>query len=650
MPRNIQQVWNINRHNNDVVVEKDELFALIKRCKEDESSQKPFLRFVQGAPYPMCFLANDRQLHDIVKCCTNQKKFAILGLDTTYNCGEFWLTTTAYKQLQLRTRRGGNPPVLNGPALLHKTKDEATFRYMSSCMTRLCPDIQNVRAVGTDRDRALFNGFLQQFPRAIHVLCKKHMEDDIQRKLTHLGITGNYKIDFIKDIFGSAAEHQSGMVDCTDASEFRQKLAEFKDTWESRERLARDSNSCSFFSWFEKYQAKDIEEKMLLNIRRNAGLGDEFFLNNDVESSHHALKHSCHHKLSDWPTFVKKLRELVDRQQRDVERSLVNTGPYKLAPHYNNLEVSVDRWFSDMSEEQRVRYIQRFLRRPLITSPRSTPPAQKSVKMPMAQDIQQKHSSEKDSTRDLPKFEDTGLPPLTYARSWRNAQKILNTPNGIVDDPGNSSGKMVISLTTSQPHLVKTPGTGKFVCGCQGYRERNLCAHAISTAAYTCQIWELLSNFHKSARSSDLMECSSQGAPKQIGKKPGHRERKRKRTCSPRKTESMTSRQPSANIPRAAKKSRPENPSQSREDRLTYKLKWLKGTRVKKCYGCGGSIRDPPHVPPPPNDMVFTCNEYRLYPTTEGTLRFSMKKEATHYHLSIACIQQKKQELQSSRC
>ena len=123
--------------------------------------------------------------------------------------------------------------------------------------------------------------------------------------------------------------------------------------------------------------------------------------------------------------------------------------------------------------------------------------------------------------------------------------------------------------------------------------------------------------------------------------KPGHQERKRKRTCSPRKTESMASRQTSANIPRAAKKSRPENPSQSREDRLTYKIKWLKGTRVKKCYGCRGSIRDPPHVPPPPNDMVFTCNEHRLYPTTEGALRFSMKKEATHCHLSITCIQQK---------
>ena len=79
MPRNILQVWNINRHNNDVVVEKDELFALIKQCKEDESSQTPFLRFVQGAPYPMCFLANDRQLHDIVNDALTKRNLLFWG-------------------------------------------------------------------------------------------------------------------------------------------------------------------------------------------------------------------------------------------------------------------------------------------------------------------------------------------------------------------------------------------------------------------------------------------------------------------------------------------------------------------------------------------------------------------------------------------
>ena len=158
--------------------------------------------------------------------------------------------------------------------------------------------------------------------------------------------------------------------------------------------------------------------------------------------------------------------------------------------------------------------------------------------------------------------------------------------------------------------------------------------------AYTCQIG-IYCQISKKCAIKQLYGMLQPRGTQTDRKNPGHKERKRKRTCSPRITESMTSRQPSANIPTAAKKFRPENPSQSRGDRLTYQLKWVKGTRVKEMLWLRRSIRDPPHVPPTCNDMVFTCNEHRLYSTTEGTWRFSMKKEATHYHLSIACIQQK---------
>ena len=96
-------------------------------------------------------------------------------------------TTTAYKHLQLRTRRQNNPPdLLIGPPLPHKTRDASLFRYMSSCMARICPDVKNILAVESNKDRALFRGFLQAFPNPTHVLCKKHFEDDIQRKLTSL--------------------------------------------------------------------------------------------------------------------------------------------------------------------------------------------------------------------------------------------------------------------------------------------------------------------------------------------------------------------------------------------------------------------------------------------------------------------------------
>ena len=44
LPRNIEQVWNLSRLKKTTAVEKDEFFAVIKQCKEDEKSDKPFLR------------------------------------------------------------------------------------------------------------------------------------------------------------------------------------------------------------------------------------------------------------------------------------------------------------------------------------------------------------------------------------------------------------------------------------------------------------------------------------------------------------------------------------------------------------------------------------------------------------------------------
>ena len=349
----MEQVWNISRKKGDTA-KKDELFALIKQCKEDETSLKPFLRFVQGAPYPMCFLANDRQMADIVKFCTNPDEFVVLGIDTTYNCGEFWLTTSAYLHLQLRTRRRNKPPVLIGPPLLHKTKDEAAFRYMATCMTRACPDTSNVIAFGSDRDKALYQGFSRSIPNAVHLLCTKHLQDDIQIKLTAMGISGQYRADFMADIFGCEKKQERGLIDSRDKEEFRDRLTKMKETWEKRELSARNTTVAQFYPWFLKYQAKDMEEKALLNVRQKAGLGEEFFYNNAVESSHHTLKTSRNHRMSDWPTILTNFRQLVDRQQRDVERAFVGAGPqgfpYSAAPRRSAALLS--RTMADTAESR----------------------------------------------------------------------------------------------------------------------------------------------------------------------------------------------------------------------------------------------------------------------------------------------------------
>ena len=66
------------------------------------------------------------------------------------------------------------------------------------------------------------------------------------------------------------------------------------------------------------------------------------------------------------PTFVSQLRELVDKQQKDVGRALVGTGPHTLSPAMWKLTATM-KWYTQMGELERAKYIMRFSRLQLRT-------------------------------------------------------------------------------------------------------------------------------------------------------------------------------------------------------------------------------------------------------------------------------------------
>lgn len=98
------------------------LFAVMEKCKREQSKSMPFIRSVLAAPEPICLFCNDRQLHDVKHFCCNAINFSILGVDATFNLGEFSVTITTYRHLLLEEETTGKPPVMIGPALIHKTK------------------------------------------------------------------------------------------------------------------------------------------------------------------------------------------------------------------------------------------------------------------------------------------------------------------------------------------------------------------------------------------------------------------------------------------------------------------------------------------------------------------------------------------------
>ena len=69
-------------------------------------------------------------------------------------------------------------------------------------------------------------------------------------------------------------------------------------------------------------------------------------------------------------------------------------------------------------------------------------------------------------------------------------------------------------------------------------------------------------------------------------------------------------------------------------------LKWVSGTTVSKCYGCNGSIPNPPINML--DNLIVARKDIRHYrDRNTGQLQFSSQPQNVHFHLNLRCIHAK---------
>ena len=161
----------------------DPLLTVMDRCKLEQRDPKlTFIREVSSAPKMLVILASSFQLAEVKRFCTNPANFSVLGVDVTFNIGDYYVCLTTYRDLMLKTKSGVNPVML-GPILLHQRKLFTSYYALPSTMIQYDPDLQGMLAFGTDGELALSKVFESAFPFAVHLLCDMHMEDTITSKL-----------------------------------------------------------------------------------------------------------------------------------------------------------------------------------------------------------------------------------------------------------------------------------------------------------------------------------------------------------------------------------------------------------------------------------------------------------------------------------
>lgn len=90
-PRNKAQVYNSRKGCVDT--SKDQIFDLLEKLQTHKSNTNGgFLQEVIVSSTPCAILASKQQLSNLVSFCCQPSNFVVVGIDTTFKLGDFFVT------------------------------------------------------------------------------------------------------------------------------------------------------------------------------------------------------------------------------------------------------------------------------------------------------------------------------------------------------------------------------------------------------------------------------------------------------------------------------------------------------------------------------------------------------------------------------
>ena len=91
-PRNMKQIYNIRASQRQ---KPDDFLHFVSQMKDD-SFVRNFCMDSRNVEY---ILANEIQLNDMRIFCTNPFKFSVFSFDSTFDIGNYYVTTTCFQNL-----------------------------------------------------------------------------------------------------------------------------------------------------------------------------------------------------------------------------------------------------------------------------------------------------------------------------------------------------------------------------------------------------------------------------------------------------------------------------------------------------------------------------------------------------------------------
>ena len=534
MLRNQKQVYNSRQsmkvkqqHSSPSQVQQtDVLYYLMeqsRRCYGDIQ----FVRDVKAAPEPMCVLATDTQLDNLVRFCTDHTQFAVLCIDPTFGIGEFNVTPIVFQHPMLESHRYGSSPIFLGPLLVHQKKEFTSYNYFLSTLIGLRPKLNALKAYGSDGEETLVQALKANFPWAQQLRCFLHMRRNIKSKLSDLNITPTSSAVILSDLFGKSdgTNFEEGLVDAEDESSFFSYLTEMEVKWKQLEQVEEPK----FYDWFQKYAARVFAEAMIKPKREAAGLGSPpaEFTTNACESGHAALKNHLPKPCS-WQEFIESSLQFIKDQQHEEELALLNRGQYKFKEQYSYLALG-EKWFQ-LNKSQKEAHLKK-IKTTKLTDKMGSPESDHSASI--SKSILPSSSQSLSLSVDVEGFaSQVKISDSTLRSIWHKAETLLKNTEAMVAAPGMENAWFVTSISKEMPHLIRVSKKGTVSCDkeCEHYRSIGVCSHLVAVAEKQGILVDFTKSFikKKGNQTANLGEFALTGMPPGRNRKGGVPPRKRK--------------------------------------------------------------------------------------------------------------------------
>ena len=586
IPRDTRQIY---RHTA-VKGSKSDFSELLKMNLSGEFVKSVEFSHVKNkGAMPRCVLFTEQQIKDLRRnCCRNNK---VLMFDATFDLGPMYLTISSYRHDYFRNKINGLPVLMPGPMLLHSQKDEDSYGYFGTEISKAID--ANVNLFGTDGEVALYKGLQgsASFRKSEHLMCMLHHRSNCEKKLADLGVKKNVR-RIVRSIYGEQVEETryEGLVDALTEEEYEAKLATWIPQWDALEHEESGKES-QFSTWFLRYKSADVRKCMLATLRKKAGLGDPpaQFTTNDAEAINAMVARWIGGKKG-WDQLAKSLQDFVRTRYQELEMAVIGIGDREVNPACENLQKTPIEW-------------------------------RKMCRQEKDEVLEQAHLL--DTTKSLSiSAEESGVCGYTSSELedvWNKAETILGSSKNVVEFPNDPNSTICFSRDTH--FTVKRTTGNRFTCDsqCRSYvfLEHQFCEHTIAVAEWRGCLADFLVAINTKAKKSSSVSLLNKVLDRQCSQSG-------KKKVTKRKGANNRIGCPITKVVRA--------PFSPQPFTVARKI-----GLISRCYGCKRNFDDDMNVPP--RDLILRKMDLREWvDRNTGELKRSTHLVPTYYHLSIDCV------------